>query len=61
MTSKLVQQSNIDRSLGVVLLGMAVIGFIVLTIVGMSTIQRSAESLKTTGAPAEEAVIDFED
>lgn len=55
-------QTGIDRSVGVLLIGLAVAAFMLLTVLGMNTLRRSAEESTSELGPADPPatqVVDF--
>lgn len=55
-------QTGIDRSVGVLLIGLAVAAFMLLTVLGMNTLRKSAEDSATEPGPADAPaaqVVDF--
>lgn len=56
MTSNSLTDSGIDRSIGWFLGGMGVIAFILLTVAGMGTMRRQAESVRADTDNRQEAV-----
>lgn len=63
MVGPVVEGSSVEKSVGLLLLGLGVAAFMLLTVLGMGSVERSAERVQVPEVRTEAAdeVIDFSD